>query len=145
VTSQLEFTVVGTPSPQGSKVARRFGDRTAVVDVNPVALRSWRQDVRQAALEAIPDGWDVDQLYTVVVGFVLARPKSLPKSHSGLHGRKPDVDKLARGVLDALTEARVFRDDSRVWALTATKRYENERLRPGCLIQVQAIPERVTA
>lgn len=141
----LEFTVVGTPAPQGSKNGYVRGGRAVIVDKNPAALRSWRQDVRQAALEAIPDGWDADQLYTVVVSFVLARPKSLPKSHSGLHGRKPDVDKLARGVLDALTEARVFRDDSRVWALTATKRYENERLRPGCLVQVQAVPERVAS
>lgn len=128
-------------------MARRFGDRNVVVDVNPTALRSWRQDVRQAAVEALEylPGWDPGELYEVDVMFVLARPKSLPKSHCGRHGRRPDVDKLARGVLDALTEARVFGDDGQVWALRAYKVYETERLIPGCRVTVSASPERVTS
>jgi Holliday junction resolvase RusA-like endonuclease len=44
---------------------------------------------------------------------------------------KPDVDKLIRAVLDALTDAGVFRDDSRVVQVSATKIYADK---PGALI-----------
>ena len=39
------------------------------------------------------------------------------------HDKRPDVDKLARAVLDAITESGTLRDDCQVVALSARKRY----------------------
>lgn len=39
---------------------------------------------------------------------------------------KPDVDKLARAVLDALTESGLWRDDSQVVSLSASKAYSKD-------------------
>lgn len=137
-TDRLQFTVVGTPSPQGSKVARRWGDRVGVVDVNPEKLTSWRQDVKHAALEVLPADWPVPAEYTVRLAFRLKPPKNLKKSHSGKVTKLPDLDKLVRATFDALDQAGVFGDDAQVWSLTALKRYAEPGQPPGCDVTVWA-------
>ena len=63
----------------------------------------------------------------VYVEFEFARPKSHPRKRREAEGRLkrdgPDIDKLARLVLDALTVARVYDDDRQVTDLIARKRY----------------------
>jgi Holliday junction resolvase RusA-like endonuclease len=51
-----------------------------------------------------------------------SRPRSAPKSRLW-PDRKPDLDKLERGCLDALTSAAVIEDDARVVRLSSWKRY----------------------
>ncbi len=130
--------MVGTPSPQGSKTGFVRGNRAVVVDLNPTALRSWRQDVRQAALEARPDDWPMEAAFTVRLAFRVKPPKSLRKNHSGRVTSRPDVDKLVRSALDALDQADIFRDDAQVWSLQTSKRYAEPGLPPGCDITVWA-------
>lgn len=137
-TDRLQFTVVGTPSPQGSKRGFVVGNRAVIVDQDKVGLRSWRQDVRQAALEALPAGWQTEAAFTVRLAFRVKPPKSLRKSHSGKVTSRPDLDKLVRSALDALDEAGVFRDDAQVWSLTALKRYAEPGFPPGCDVTVWA-------
>lgn len=121
------FALPGLPVPQGSK--KLVNGR--MIDVNHRELRSWRQDVAWAALDATStDGMAriIDGPVTVTLDFYFQRPKG----HFGKRGlrpsapaamtTRPDLDKLVRAVLDALTGV-VFRDDAQVVSLTARKHY----------------------
>jgi Holliday junction resolvase RusA-like endonuclease len=119
----LSFQVFGDPVPQGSKRAFVVKNRPVVVDDNKATLRSWRSAVIDAARAGI--NGDAPELgpIRVTLMFFLRRPQR-PKA--GVPIVKPDIDKLARAVLDGMMDAGVFRDDSQVTTLTARKRYTTE-------------------
>lgn len=157
IRDHLVVIVEDQPVPQGSKV--RYGKR--VVEDNADRLAPWREAVKAAAATAIdvmhdyaarplfPERTPVD----VEITFTFAR--------SGAHfgtGRNaavlkagaprwrtntPDVDKLARGVLDACTAAGVWKDDAQVVALAARKVYpggHHDALTiPGAVIRIRAV------
>jgi crossover junction endodeoxyribonuclease RusA len=70
--------------------------------------------------------------------FVLPRPVSTPKRRTPPAVKRPDVDKLARAVLDALTSAGALADDSQVVDLHPIKRLAELDETPGCRITVAA-------
>jgi len=119
----MAFRVFGDPVAQGSKRAFVVKNRAVVVDDNKAPLRSWRTAVVDAARAEL--NGDAPELgpVRVTLMFFLRRPKR-PKAEVPIV--KPDVDKLARACLDAMTDAGVFRDDSQVTTLTARKRYTTE-------------------
>jgi Holliday junction resolvase RusA-like endonuclease len=71
----------------------------------------------------------------VRITFYLSRPKSAPKKKVVPAGR-PDIDKLARAVLDGLTEGGAWLDDGQVVTLHASKVYATEDYPPGCTIEI---------
>ena len=98
------------------------------------AVKPWREDVRTATERAMyeqfwtPD--DADQALAVDLVFWLRRPLGHPKTRRTNPITKPDIDKLARSTLDALTSGGALHDDARVVRLTTRKRYVHpERLR----------------
>ena len=126
------FFVPGIPRPQGSK---RYLGPGKMVESGSKRLAPWRADVRAAAERAIGDdgpGVLWDQPVKVQLTFRLPRPKahfgsgrnadkvkpSAPRWPAG----RPDLDKLARAVLDAITGV-VIADDSTVVDLCLRKRY----------------------
>jgi len=138
----LTFTVYGEAQPQGS--ARAFipkgWKRPVITTANP-ALKSWRQLVAEqanVALERLPPSERSLLLDGVrlSIAFYLPRPKSLPKKRTA-HTRKPDIDKLVRGMCDALTPI-LFRDDSQVCELVTAKYYAREGDVPRVEIRVEA-------
>lgn len=150
MTTSLEVTVYGIPKPQGSKrafvVKGKDGgnSRAVVVDDNKATLRTWRDDVKAATLDAMPYDWqriDKPRAVFVVLAFGFDRPAShygsgrnaaiLKASAPAFHTTKPDVDKLTRGILDALTSAGVYADDSQVIRLDVLKVYVPRNERPG--------------
>ena len=80
----------------------------------------WERRVRDFASA---QGWQViaDQPFRVRLVFALRRPKRMPKARRDMIV-KPDLDKLTRAVLDALTGV-VWHDDAQVVRLVAVKRY----------------------
>ena len=119
----MAFQVFGDPIPQGSKRAFVVKNRAVVVDDNKAPLRSWRSAIVDAArAELNGDAPDLGPV-RVTLMFFLRQPKR-PKAPVPI--TKPDVDKLARAVLDGMTDAGVFRDDSQVTTLTVRKRYTTE-------------------
>lgn len=58
------------------------------------------------------------------------------------HGCKPDVDNLAKAVLDALTRAGMWKDDSLVVDLRARKFYHAKDARPGVEIVIMPFRDR---
>jgi crossover junction endodeoxyribonuclease RusA len=123
--------VAGNPAPQGSK--RHVGGGVLVDSCK--RLPDWRKDVRTACLDA--EGQPKARFEGAVslhLDFVLPRPKSLPKRRTPPATKKPDWEKLARAVGDAMTSAGVFRDDSQVVFATVYKRIAELDEVPGVKI-----------
>ena len=122
--NSINFTVNGTPQPQGS--IRAFmpkGAKHPVLTTDNVKLKPWRQEVSVMALLARGFG-NRDPLKCAIylrVKFIFAKPKSIKPSVTEKL-TKPDVDKLLRGLFDALTGI-LFHDDSQVVWVDANKEF----------------------
>jgi crossover junction endodeoxyribonuclease RusA len=135
----ISFKVTGHPEPQGSMRAfMRRGARYPVVTSDNPSLKQWRHLVAYTAQQHADAGPIAGGVH-VMLTFSLQRPKSLPKSVRE-HLKKPDIDKLARAVLDALTGI-LFVDDSAVVRLMVTKRYADPQEAPGVLIGIAPYTE----
>lgn len=160
----LVFEVIGRPVPKGSATAFAFADKItgkprAVVTQGKgkqrSALAEYAANVREEAYRAIGrcgrgrelDGGPrfVGHALTVELEFRLARPKAHFRTGKKAHLLRddaparpegtPDIDKLARSTLDALTGI-VFDDDKRVARLVCDKFYAE---REGVRIRVAAL------
>lgn len=123
----VSFFVAGVPAPQGSTRAFVVKGTTtrgyhAVVTHANRNTKDWRQRIATEAQKV--GGGCTENPVEVSLRFVMPRPKSLPKKVV-YHTKKPDLDKLVRACLDGVTGI-LIKDDSQVWALTATKRYAQE-------------------
>lgn len=132
----LAFAAYGTPTPQGSKKIVGHGQRPVLVDVGAARLRTWREDVKQAALDALAETTEWDRDVPGVVGsfiFTLKRPRAhhvaadpareLKESAPKFHTSTPDLDKLLRSTWDALVAAGVIRDDSLLCQVYGSKMF----------------------
>ena len=128
----VAFRVHGTPTPQGSK---RYVGNGQMIESAGAKLTTWREDVKHAALDAMNGRLPFDGPVEVKVTFYLPRPKSVKRA---LPSVRPDIDKTTRSLLDALTSAGVFRDDSQVTDLHARKRYAEI---PGAEVIVRMISD----
>lgn len=145
----ITITVHGRPAPQGSK--RHVGN--GIMIESSKAVKPWREDVKNAGLAAM--GWGsrpcLDGPLSVSMVFYFPRPAShygtgrnatrlRPSAPIAPH-MPPDLSKLARATEDALTDARVWRDDSRVIEYTRlAKAYLDPaagRSTPGAVITIQ--------
>lgn len=127
----LDLFVPGRPAPQGSK--RHVGG--GILVESSKALAPWRTSVAWHAAQSYR-GPLLDGALRVAVEFVMPRTTALPKRQATPpHIKKPDVDKLIRAILDALSGV-VWQDDSQVVDLHPTKRYAEPLEKPGARIQV---------
>ena len=119
--SYIQLTVEGNPVPQGS--FRHVGNGR-IIAANP-KLNTWRETIawqvaQQTHHRLIEGSIRVDLVFT------LPRPKSVPRSVRERPTVKPDLDKLIRSVLDAISLERycqIIGDDSQVTDIHAAKRY----------------------
>lgn len=108
-----------TPAPKGSY---RFVRGHAI----PMSKREkpWRNLVSDNARIAMTrekfTQFDKDVPVSVRITFLMPRPKTVKRHMPTV---PPDIDKLCRAVLDALTDVGVWVDDSQVVDLVATKIY----------------------
>jgi Holliday junction resolvase RusA-like endonuclease len=111
----MKIIVHGTPAPQGSKkfVGTTKSGRGIMVESSK-RVKPWREDVRNAALEARGSAQPIDGPIVVRMVFTLPKPASAPRRRKTYAMRKPDLSKLARSTEDALVEAGVFTDDARI-------------------------------
>lgn len=107
----------GMPGPQGSK--RHVGH--GVMVENSKKLKPWREAVVEASRRVIDEDPDFTRFEGAVVGrmvFSFDRPLSVKRSKRPFPSISPDLDKLARGVCDALKSAGVWRDDALIVEFT---------------------------
>lgn len=122
--------VPGDAAPQGSK---RHVGRGIMVESSK-KLGPWRERV---ALAAHGHGWTPGTGPVCVrLEFIRPRPVSTPKSRTPPAVKKPDLDKLDRAILDALTGI-AYADDSQVVDLHSTKRIAEIGETPGVWITVK--------
>lgn len=117
----LAFNAIGEPQAKGSLRAftPKGWNRPILTSTNK-GLKAWEGTVQMAA-QWVADGTVITGPVVVTIRFFLSRPASLPKKIRE-HVRRPDLDKLVRGSLDALNKV-IWEDDSQVVQITATKRY----------------------
>lgn len=132
--AELALFVYGTPAPKGSKdyKGRRKNGSAILVESAAATLVPWAAEVSRLAREA---GVRLAGPVSVGLWFCLRRPQRARIDAPA--DRKPDVDKLARAVLDALTEAGTIEDDARVVDLHAQKMLVGPG-QTGCRITVRS-------
>ncbi|GIW59951.1 MAG: hypothetical protein KatS3mg087_1017 [Patescibacteria group bacterium] len=148
---KLKMFVPGDIASKGSLVNRVFPKVTedgkytiqvASFPQNAKALRKYTKAIRDIAEQELTNV--NDEMYKLIqslawkvhLTFYFNRPKShlrdkfhdyssvRPKCIYLKHAVKPDIDKITRAVLDALTGV-LWENDSRVYAIFAEKRYAN--------------------
>ncbi|AWB84800.1 RusA family crossover junction endodeoxyribonuclease [Corynebacterium liangguodongii] len=128
----LDVFIPGKPIPKGSM--RHIG-RGVMVHDNPELAR-WMDTIRlicHTRYHADP----VDEPVEVHAVFYLPRPK---RPRFPLPGTKPDSDKLARAIGDAL-EGIVIANDSRITDWHTKKRYADEQHPMGAHITIRKATE----
>jgi crossover junction endodeoxyribonuclease RusA len=149
--TELTFVVRGLPVAQGTARAFVAGGKARIAtDSNRTnsPIGAWRASIATEARMAMGRQVAFDGPVTVTAHFVFPRPRShylpanarRPRPELRLDApkfvtAKPDVDKLARALLDAITNV-VIADDSRVAGITAWKQYEDEERRPGVVVRI---------
>jgi Holliday junction resolvase RusA-like endonuclease len=148
----VTFFVPGRPQTAGSKVQLPIrngqGDvvaRRIVESGDRDAKAAWRADLRLAAMDALPEGWDTSAAMRVTFVFQRQRPKGhfgtgrnagrVKDSCAGLYPvARPDLVKLARAAEDALTGI-VWDDDAQIVHEELVKTWGSA----GCRVAVEAL------
>lgn len=142
----LWFFVAGDPETKGSTRSFRVrnSDRIVTTSDNP-RLKNWEARVALGAQRIAEEkGWKPEPwpaYYTVALHFFLKRPGA-PK-YVTRPAKRPDLDKLTRAVLDAISGI-LYADDGQVVSIEAEKLFyggENVHGSPG--LQVNIIKKRM--
>ena len=140
----LTVWVPGHPITAGSKRAFNHAKTGKIIVTDDTGAKGkvWRTTV-QAYVHQKFNGPIIAGPVSVSLAFHLVRPKdhwgtgknlgTLKASAPEFHTKKPDIDKLARAVNDALTGI-IWRDDSQVVLEMLQKKYTNAT--PGCEITI---------
>src|SRR5579859_1867130 len=105
----IKIRVAGLPAAQGSK--RHVGGGR-MIEMSK-AVGPWREAVRAETQRAMASTPPLAGPVMVRISFWLPKPKSAPKSRI-YPATRPDLDKLARAVLDGLTAGGAWGDDGQV-------------------------------
>lgn len=126
--------VPGKAAPQGSK--RHVGK--GILIESSKELGPWRERVALAASGVVSQLVPKPNEVRLMLTFILPRPASTPKSRTPPATKRPDLDKLDRAILDALTHV-LYEDDSQVTHINSAKRLAEPGESPGCRIEFYSV------
>jgi crossover junction endodeoxyribonuclease RusA len=132
--ARIKFVVDAEPRSQGSMTAvynRKLGV-SRVRHSNAPALGSWRNLVREAARNAGAAKWDGP------IGIRIEFGIHAPQDTRHGYPKYPDLDKLVRGVLDALTDV-CYVNDSQVTIIDAVKMWDSATIIEVWRIERQSV------
>lgn len=137
----ITITVYGSPAPKGSKSFKgRLPNGKAIMVESSKSEKPWAESCKWAAIEV---GQSIKGPVSMEVWFTRPKPSGSPKTRVTYPDKKPDVDKLARSVMDSLKIAGVIEDDARVVELYARKVFPNEHEHalkvPGAFIRIREL------
>ena len=128
---QIRLKVIGEPAPQGSK--KIIHGR--LIEASGAKLKNWRKAIEIACKNYQNQNIILGPV-AVEVHFYLTRPTSVKFSKRPMPIVPPDLDKLARGLLDGIGQSgAIWGDDSQVVQLIAYKSYADQNP-PGALITI---------
>jgi crossover junction endodeoxyribonuclease RusA len=134
--------------PRGGKKAQRCRvckrADMVMIEAADKALRPYRQALQLAAMETKGTDWSpILGGVKLEILFRYVRPVSHLKKNGGLRkGKplykisKPDLDKLERSAGDALTAAKIWKDDSQIVLVVKSKNYTSNPEDAGVHIMV---------
>ena len=134
------LAVQGLPTPKGSMkcIGQRGPVKHVLVEDDTSGGRArWRETLTAAGRD-LAKRMDGPIGTHAAIGALFILPRPAAARNRLLPNRKTtgDLDKLTRQLLDALTDAEVLADDSRVVGLLVFKVYETETRRPGAVVYV---------
>lgn len=130
----LSFVVYGVPAPQGSKAFKGFRGGKPVLKEQSDALAPWRRAVREMARQAILS-WSkrTDKTWQaldepVMVSAVVTVPATAAATKRGdiYATGTPDLDKLERGIGDALAPSPLSPEDGKGYGPAAKDKIRAE-------------------
>ena len=124
------ITVYGEPKAQPRPRATARGGFARVY--NPSTADEWKQAIVDAARNM---GEPFLGPVSLEIRFDMPRPKSMRGTDQKPHTVKPDIDNLVKAVMDALTTAIWWIDDSQVWRISTSKQYAAKGEPSGVLIR----------
>lgn len=129
MTYMMHFTIEGIPVPKGRPKFSKIGG--FVRTYTPKKTSDYETTVQETAKQAMGPTEVLETPLAVYLYFRLPIPKSYPKKRleACLRGlerpiKKPDIDNLAKSVLDGLNGI-VYRDDGQIVSLHVTKVYSS--------------------
>lgn len=129
-TPALSFFTRGTPVTKGSlRPFHRWQPNghctVGLREEHGERLKQWRGLIATDAARAMKNRMPFNEPVAVALTFYFDRPQSRAKETEAYAwgGKRWDVEKLVRGVFDAMTDAAVWTDDSNVAVVVAEKRW----------------------
>ena len=110
---QIDGEPVAMGRPRFTKTGRVYTPKKTEDALNFIA---------SIAAENIPYR-ESEALFELSVTFYFKRPKRLKEGQTVRKGTKPDLDNLIKTVKDAITRSGIWKDDSQVVSLRASKFY----------------------
>jgi Holliday junction resolvase RusA-like endonuclease len=135
--------------PRARAYARKMGAKFVARMYDSDTADAWKAQVRAGVLAfAHAQGFKaIEGPFEVVMLFSFERPQShfltrgdLGKGRVPEHLQKPDLDNLAKLVLDVITRLqKCWIDDDQVVTLLVAKRWLPPGYRPGCQLEVKSL------
>ena len=113
---------ISVPGKAASGRPRIKAGGRGMYNVKPV--RDWMNHTRSMAVAQVANQIPKPVPIGIMMNFYLPWPKGTPKAKAltyGPHPERPDIDNLMKPVLDALSEAGLWGDDSQIDTLGAQK------------------------
>jgi Holliday junction resolvase RusA-like endonuclease len=140
----FDFFVEGIPKAQPR--ARAYSRGGHIRMYNPDGADKWKTAVKA---QSNFKGCTIIDPIELHLEFKINRPKSHYKSNGQLkitsprilHDQKPDADNLAKAVMDALSETKIWDDDDQVCDLRVIKNWVSQDGIAGCRIVIKTMKE----
>lgn len=129
VSELINFIVPGKPVGKGRP---RFGRGRAYTPKTTVEYEKLIADCARQVFGSqepteMPCRMQIDAFFPIPKSWPKYKREAVEKGCGGYRPGKPDIDNVAKAVLDALNGI-IYKDDSQVWELGVSKRYGNPAL-----------------
>jgi Holliday junction resolvase RusA-like endonuclease len=130
----MHVRVYGDPAPQGSKTARVINGHVVMWESSK-KLPGWRESVIMACKVAAMENNNFQLLgpVSLICTFHMPRPKSVSRKYPNT---MPDLDKLLRGIGDAIQLSGLISNDGQIVSVEAHKIYSESPADNGVEIYI---------